>query len=236
MGVELMSLLSEMLADSPRGCWMLATTADETANGLTLTEVSSPPTAATIIPTVSTSSRDLDGVADTMTRASEALLDLGDVLTMEAWVQLDALPAAANVDSIIYRTNSYQMFIDDAGRLGLAKPGTAIIVSSTATMLANSTSAYHCVATKNGVTSKLYINGSDVTGTVTNQTLTNQPFSLYLGSGNGTVEWLDGRIQAAAIYPTDLSAARVQVHYLAGTVSSLISDTPMPIMGRGATW
>jgi hypothetical protein len=67
-------------------------------------------------------------------------------------------------------------------------------------------------ATKSGATSKLYIDGVDVTGTVTDQTLVDNATSLLL---DGTPQY-HGHLDEMAIYNTALSAATVQDHYRAG--------------------
>lgn len=233
------ALLAEMLADSPRGCWMMETTTDESGNGLTLTDVSSPPTAASMIPRVLTLSRDFDGVADTCTRASGTGLDLGDVFTLEAWIQLDALPGASAAFTVLCRTDSYQMFIWNDGTrgfFGLSQNNVGSCVDATVSVASNGVTRHHIVATKNGATVKLYQDGNDVTGTVTNRTFTNPATAFYIASAGGGSEFLNGRIQAAAIYPTALSADRVLAHYLAGVTTYLnpanTSKFPRPKLRR----
>lgn len=86
---------------------------------------------------------------------------------------------------------------------------------------------YHCVCTKTGSTVKLYINGSDVTGSVSNQTFTDNAHPLLVGvfNFNGSAfagTYYDGIIDEVAIYNVALSAATVTAHYTAGTVAESV--------------
>jgi len=94
--------------------------------------------------------------------------------------------------------------------------GVSTLVTSTARIPLNA--ATHIVATKSGSTVKQYQNGVDVTGTVTNATMTNTALDLGVGAGDVSTAangFLPGRIAYAAAYPTALSAARVTAHYAA---------------------
>jgi hypothetical protein len=225
-----MSLLTEMQADSPRGLWKLdgptgtpATDADLSGNSNTLTENGNGRVAfvASIIPTVTENASDIDGANNSGWYASDhATLDLGNIWSLETWAQFDSFGA----DNILIAKNlSYEMAVDSSGYLYLGRPTYGILAFSTITM--STGNVYHCVATKNGATSKLYINGVDVTGTVTDGTAIDSSSSLFIGCSWAQGAMMNGRIQMAAVYPTALSAARVLAHYNAGI---LTLDTCLP--------
>jgi len=215
-----MTLLSEMLADSPNGCWPLAGTTDESGNTLTLTAVNAPAAVASFIPTVSTSASDFvrPASAQKFYRADGALVDVGDVFTLEAWVRCDVGPGAAAAYSVINKgQDAYQMALwDSPVVLLLSRPNVAPICQSTVTLTCDGATVYHCVCTKNGATVALYVNGVDVTGSVTDTTYTDNAAEFTIGSSPYDDEKFDGRIQMVALYPTALSAARVLAHYNAG--------------------
>jgi hypothetical protein len=110
--------------------------------------------------------------------------------------------------------NSYQLYLEN-NRLTLAKAGVAAIVQSTS-QLTDTSRYYHVVATKNGATVKLYVNGADVTGVVTNQTIADNAVDLTLGATNSTTDPLAGVLDEVALYDPALSAATVSDHYRLG--------------------
>jgi hypothetical protein len=153
-----------------------------------------------------------DGSDDLVNVPDAASLDLGNgPLTLEAWIKRTAI----NVDgAIVYKWAAYTLGMSGTttNRLVFRKPGTADIVAST-TAISDTTTWHHVVATKSGTTSKLYIDGVDVTGTVTDQTLVNTVDALEI-SGNPR---FTGYIDEVAIYNSALSAVTVLDHYRAGT-------------------
>ncbi len=71
---------------------------------------------------------------------------------------------------------------------------------------------------------KLYIDGADVTGAVTNQTLSNSTSQLAIGHHPlGSGDALDAYVDEAAVYGVALSASQVQQHYGAGNGCSNIA-------------
>lgn len=219
-----MTLQSEMLADSPGGLWMCegpagapTTSPDSSGNGNTLTENTSGRMAfaTSIVPTVETQASDVDGAANSGYFAADAnSLDLGDVFTLEAWIKLDSV--SINQD-MFYKELAYQLGVTSAGKVFLSRPSTQGLFVSTSSI--STGTMYHLVGTKNGATLKMYLNGVDIPGTVTNSTCVNSANNLFVGCATATLDMMDGRIQAAAVYPTALSAGRVLVHYEAGAIS-----------------
>jgi hypothetical protein len=145
--------------------------------------------------------------------ANGTVLDAGNgPLSIEAWVK----KTNQNVDyGIVSRgIGGYYLRIGANNRLQLLASQTAEIVHSTVTI--TGTGWHHVVATKNGVAVKLYVDGVDVTGTVSNATLVNPNDSFHIGSDTGANEIIDGTLDEVAIYRSVLSASRVLAHYTAG--------------------
>lgn len=143
------------------------------------------------------------------TAPDHASLDVGDVFSAECWMKRTRSGAFEEA-WLTKGVNSFFCSIKN-DRLHLAQQDVASIAESTVTI--TDTAWHHLVITKNGSTVKLYVDGVDVTGTVTNQTLTNT--TAVLATGNGTYP-IDAYIDEAAIYPTALSAERIRAHYRAG--------------------
>ncbi len=161
-----------------------------------------------------------------------ATLDLGDVLTYEAWVKRAS-------------TGTGQTILDKGGgslivrflannKILVRRNGVANICESTVA-ITDTTSWHHIVVTKNGATVKIYIDGVDVTGTVTNSTLVNTSVVLGIGAADaGSEEFFNGSIDEAAVYGTALSKARVEAHWAAGSVKSVEGKGPGTGTGSGS--
>lgn len=219
-----MSYTSEVLADTPNGYWHLGESAspwaDSSGNAHNVVTVNSP--TASQLSLVASQPSDL-AVKCTGTNflqsAAVASYDLGDVFTLELWVKRNNASDANPLGLINKGANAYYLRINNStNKLELLKATVAVIVASTTTIA--DTNAHHVVATKNAGTScNLYIDGADVTGTVTNATCTNTATNLFIGSDNGT-EVGNCTVDEVAIYPTVLSATRVLAHYQAGLKSA----------------
>lgn len=162
------------------------------------------------------------GGAGSWTVPSSATLNRGDVVTVEAWVY-PGVPGAAR--GIVSRgVGGYYLRLDDTNRLNFLRSGVADIVHSVDPVPEGGW--HHVAATKNGATVRLYVDGVDVTGTVSNSTLVNPTSALAIGSDNvGTGDRFNGSLDEVAIYPTALAAATILAHYTTGRTSPP-SETP----------
>ncbi len=164
-----------------------------------------------------------------------AALNLGDVFSLEAWVR-HPNPTGFNglVQSIV-----------DKGALAyfMRLQGTAtgaqlqLRINSNATVAFASkeitdTAGHHVVATKNGATVKLYLDGVDVTGTTAAATAVNSTFALAIGTddlGNGgPTDFLNATVDEVAVYNTALGSAAVVSHFNVGRAQSAL-----PLVGVG---
>ena len=76
---------------------------------------------------------------------------------------------------------------------------------------------YHVVATYDGATQRLYLNGNEVASAALSGGASSTANALYLGSWGGAGEFFKGTIDDAAVYGAALSAAQVGAHYAAAT-------------------
>jgi concanavalin A-like lectin/glucanase superfamily protein len=148
-------------------------------------------------------------------------LDHGDVLTVECWAAKD--PGDANARAFSGRgSGALTWGLDSTLHLFAARADVSLLCTSTITV--SPSTWYHFAYTKNGATNKLYINGDDVTGSVTDSTLADVNVPLIVGADyNGTLAWL-GALDEVAFYSAALTQARIQAHYNAAFGQTLLPD------------
>jgi hypothetical protein len=153
----------------------------------------------------------LDGSTQYINRADDAALDPGDTFTLEIWAYPTSV--SSNRTLLSKDTGGYYLALQ-GGQILLNKYGTGDIVLSTSAAAASTWS--HIVCTKSGPAVKTYLNGVDVTGVITNQTIAATASALRIGTTNAGSSWFVGSLARPAIYPTALSAERVLAHYNSG--------------------
>jgi hypothetical protein len=143
-------------------------------------------------------------------------LDVGDVVTLEAWVNLNGSRPGGGGRGILSKgSGAFYMRMDGAsGALQFLKSQQANIVTSTANVPVSGW--HHVVATKSGAAVHLYLDKADVTGAVSNATLASSGQPVTIGGdtfGAGVSEpWL-GSLDEAAIYARALTPAEVKAHW-----------------------
>lgn len=231
-----MSYSSEVLADSPIVYWRLGeasgttTMVDSSGNGhdetystgVTLGApsllTSTPTTAATFL------------AADTF--SAWASWQNAASITVEAWIKTSASGIRAILDRDTLTTaNRAWQFRLNAGKLEFVRVGNAAgslsAVTATSPGTVNNGAAHHVVATYDGTSIRLYIDGALVTTTTASggvrQPTTSTKFGIGVShavGGSGVTAQFDGVIDEAAYYGTALSGARILAHYNAGVASA----------------
>lgn len=179
-----------------------------------------------------------DGTGFIQFASPSSALDVGDVFTLEAWVK----PAATGTALGIVSKGPFRWLLrlDASGNLELVRSGVASIVTSTSAV--GTGAWHHVVATKNGSTNVLYIDGVDVTGSVSNQTMdADAGAQMFIGAdyvaGPFHTDPFDGSIDEVAVYGVALSAATVAAHAAGigagprvdqSVTASLVSQTVTP--------
>ena len=139
-----------------------------------------------------------------------ATLDTGDAFTIEAWVKRGSINRTAGLFN--RGSGSFHVIFNGTNQIVLRKAGVGAIATSTAKL--TDTAAFHHVAvTKAGSTVRIYLDGANVTGPVTNRTLVNAADVLRLGTDGGA--GFGGTIDEVALYDHALSASRIAAHVAA---------------------
>jgi hypothetical protein len=176
--------------------------------------------AASLLPTVTTDTAvAFDGARGAVRMADSASLDLTSAFSLEAWIKPAELPATGAFASILTKAESYSLqfngprleftLIQSGVRRRLQAPVGAVSAGN----------VYHVVATYDGATQRLYLNGVQVASIARTGPATVTTNALYLGSWNGRIELFSGTIDEPAVYDAPLSASAVAQHYAAGTSS-----------------
>lgn len=161
-----------------------------------------------------------DGSTQYVDVPDAASLSLGDgPFTVEAWAKVATI-ATGNQSLVRRGTGSYSLgYSGNSGSPSnyffMSKGGGTWIVRSNIQYF--DTNWHHVVATKNGSTTLIYIDGVDRTTGDTAQTLTDPAEPLNIGRSQAGNQYLNGTIDEVAIYNTVLSPARILAHYNAGT-------------------
>lgn len=155
----------------------------------------------------------LDGASGYLSVAGDASLPAGDTFTVEAWVKV-----TAGVDAVMQivsqGANGFSLRRDANGFLALVKEGGSTIVTAKIP-LPKDGFWHHVAATKATTASKLYQDGVDVTGAVSNQTISAPGTgALAIGrSQESANSYFRGFIDDVAVYKTALVADRFPERY-----------------------
>jgi sugar lactone lactonase YvrE len=153
-----------------------------------------------------------DGINDTGRVPDSATLHVGNSFTIEGWVSRSS--TAKSYELFNKGAGGIQLSLMNAGsgnKVFLRKAGISTIAQSSIGILAN---GYHYVAaTMNGPgTAKIYIDGVDVTQTVSAvQAIADTAFPLTFGNAAGASARFDG----FALYDSVLTPAQIAAHYSA---------------------
>jgi hypothetical protein len=142
-----------------------------------------------------------------------ASLNTGDSFTFEAWVKRTSIGGTTSQVIASKQGAAWTLLFNTTNQLVLQANTTKISTSTTA--LTDTTKWHQVAATKSGATVKLYIDGVDKTGTVTNVTLTNTTSPLAIGQ-NANASFFKGAIDDAALYSSALTGSAIASHYSLG--------------------
>jgi len=159
-----------------------------------------------------------DGVDDIVSIPDSDILDITTSISLESWIYATKSTGVQNVisKSSFSQNNSYIYPRTDDGWTNatfyLAVP--TFSPSSTLTASWPSRDAWHhTVATYDGVTMKIYIDGVLSNSKSQSGTISTNTNSLTIGSQPGYGEFYGGRVSGAKIYNRALTAAEVQQNF-----------------------
>jgi Concanavalin A-like lectin/glucanases superfamily len=137
-------------------------------------------------------------------------LDLADVFTIEAVVKREK--GGVNQTIVCKGSGAYQLRIEEEGnQLQLLKQGTSI--TSYGPVVPEDGKFHHVVATKNGSTVTLWVDGKESHSGGTPSTYTDTATVLRVAATAENSEQFNGVIDEVAVYATALSEARIKAHY-----------------------
>jgi hypothetical protein len=152
-----------------------------------------------------------DGASGQVNVSASSSLNVGDTFSIEAWVRRARSATGANEVIASKQAGAWVLMFNGADRLTLRRSNVGeVAVASVVTV--DTTGWHHVVATKNGPSVHLYLDGADVTGSVTNQTMVNNSQPLAIGQSSST-SYLKGSIDEVALYDTVLTPSQVTQHY-----------------------
>jgi hypothetical protein len=220
-----MSYSSEVLADSPVAYYRMDEASgqpqDASGNGNHTTVTNGAKTysqsGALASEPSSTAITFNSGIDNNFEAPDHATLDVGSVFTVEGWLKLLSLVTGLYNGILIKHAPSFFFATDPTNNLTLFEySGGECCTSTVAT---TDTDFHHYVATVNGAAVKLYIDAVDVTGAVTAKSWGNAVHPLALGGDLGGQYGPAGVLDELAVYPTELSPARVLAHYNAASAA-----------------
>jgi hypothetical protein len=176
-----------------------------------------------------------DGVSDGTTIPSSASLEITGALSLEAWINPQAWPAAYNTILAKYLGGSsqgYDLYSNNDGSIHFfIRGGAANTEIVTLGSLISTNVVAHVVATYKDSTdtAKIYINAisGETSSSVTNALDANASAELVIGArastgaGNPDGLFFQGWIDELAIYNVELTAGQVLNHYLTGTTAPM---------------
>ncbi len=160
-----------------------------------------------------------DGIDDQGRVPDSATMDVGNTFTAEGWIKRTA---NSKTYELMNKGASGIHLVVMSGASGnkviLRRANVAAIAQSTVGVPLDA-NYHHIVATMNGLgsTARIYIDGNDVTQTVSpGQTILNTAFPMTFGSF-GSAPSTPGNYDEFALYDEALPGCEVQDHYTAGT-------------------
>ena len=167
----------------------------------------------------------LNGSTGLVSVPHSSSIDVGDTFTVEAWVKRARFGAQSYETVASQQANAWLLAFDQSNRLVLRQAKVGDLVYSTKTV--GDTNWHYVAVTKNGSSVHLYLDGADVTGTVTNRTMANNTLPLTIGQSSSSA-FFSGTVDEVALYRSPLSASQLQSHYNAGAVTPSPTPSPTP--------
>jgi Domain of unknown function (DUF1929)/Concanavalin A-like lectin/glucanases superfamily/Glyoxal oxidase N-terminus/IPT/TIG domain/Galactose oxidase, central domain len=208
-----------VLSDGPAGYWRLAETTgdavDETGNAAPGTYANGVIRGVEgALVTEPNAAAHFDGKDDYVSVPDNSTLDVGDVFTYELWVKRGAtqgttqrlLHKGGGAPTLGFGTNN---------KLVLIPGGSGVTTVATSTTAITDQIWHHVVVTKNGPDVHIYVDRVDVTGPVTNTTMTNSSSALNIGRATSGSGYFHGDLDEVAVYPVALTHAQVLAHFWA---------------------
>jgi hypothetical protein len=166
----------------------------------------------------------LNGTNATVRTSDAAALNSRTGLAIEAWVKPTTLPISSS--TILRKDGQYLLRITSTGALIFRTwKGGASRESSTSGNVLQAGRWSHVVATWDGATVVIYVDGVAKATAAQSSPIDTTNNALYIGSVWGSYDWLDGALDEVAVYGHSLTSARVQAHF---DSAGLVQPGPAP--------
>jgi hypothetical protein len=157
-----------------------------------------------------------DGVNDEMSAADSNSLDATSAVSLEVW----AKRTRSNTFQVVAgkpgngqsKFENYSLWFD-SGNYAVAYFGNGTTYARVSSAAPLNTEWHYIVATYNNATARMYVDGVLVGSVASTVQLTPNQFALNVGRARTNGYFYQGQLDEIAVYPTALSAGRVQVHY-----------------------
>lgn len=173
---------------------------------------------ASLLPNGEGKSAKFNGTTGYFSIPDNASLDVGNNLTVGCWVKLVNLGKVQSFFDL-GSAGGPSLIVNSSNNAQIAKSGVAVIAVSTTTV---DTSAHLVIWSKVAAASKIYIDGIDRTGAVTDQTISTPAVTKLIGQDTTPGRFLDGFMQ----YPFVCSTGIDQATATALTAAASQSTTP----------
>jgi hypothetical protein len=168
----------------------------------------------------SNTSASFDGVQSYTRVPDSPSLDMTSAVTVEFWAKRRTITSTYQVlvgkpGNGVSKFENYAVWLAPSGRY-TAYFGNGSTSVAVTTQAITDTNWHHVVATDNGSTVRIYLDGvlKETAATTLQLTANTQP--LNLGRTNDNQYFFNGWLDEVAVYPTALSATTVQSHYAKG--------------------
>ena len=162
-----------------------------------------------------------DGADDYVEVPHSSSLNIGgNGITLEAWVNLNSLPASGKRWIVLNKNGAYALQVADGGRVRVyLGPLTSYVQTDSAEISVGSW--YHVVATYDASDIKIYVNGAlkKQVAKTGNQSISTDNLVIGAKSPDG---YLNGLIDEVKIYGRTLSSSEVLDHYNAAGVGGTV--------------
>jgi hypothetical protein len=220
----------EVLADGPRAYWRL----DEATGTRAADQLSANPGAYTngvtldqpgALASEANAASSFDGSNDYVLVPTSSSLDMTSAVTVEFWAKRRAI---ANTYQVLVgkpgngqsKFENYAVWLN-TGNNYQAYFGDGSTYVSVTTPAVTDTNWHHVVATYDGATAKIYLDGGLKASKTTTLQLTANTSPLNFGRANNNAYFFNGWLDEVAVYSSALSAARIQAHYVKGTTDQI---------------
>jgi hypothetical protein len=166
-----------------------------------------------------------DGLSGYVSVPDAGPLDVGDTFTVEGWVKRSSPGSGGWETAVSKQGGAWLLMFNEFDQLTLRRSKVGNVASATTPI--SDTNWHYVAASKSGSSVHLYVDGKDVTGSVTNSTMADNTSPLVIGQSSSS-SWFEGAVDEVALYRSVLSASQIAAHYDAAVAPAPPPPPPPP--------